>query len=121
MKKALITGGAGFMGSHIAAHLLARGYRVDLVDNFSRGARDETIERLASQPGVALRAADLRDGSSLGALPADYTHVYHLAAIIGVQGPAARLDAKAREAALPRLLDAASRLSARLGWADEHA
>jgi IclR family acetate operon transcriptional repressor len=44
-----------------------------------------------------------------------------LAAIIGVQGPAARLDAKAREAALPRLLDAASRLSARLGWADEHA
>jgi nucleoside-diphosphate-sugar epimerase len=84
VKKALVTGGAGFMGYHLGTHLQSRGHHVDLLDNFSRGPRDEALERLARKPGVTLRPADLRDPESTRGLPDDYTHVYHLAAIIGV-------------------------------------
>jgi nucleoside-diphosphate-sugar epimerase len=40
MSVALITGGAGFIGSHLAARLLELGHEVHLADNFQRGARD---------------------------------------------------------------------------------
>ena len=39
--RALITGGAGFIGAHLARRLLADGFKVDLLDDFSRGRRDE--------------------------------------------------------------------------------
>lgn len=88
--KALITGGAGFVGTHLARHLVGHGYEVVLVDNFSRGVRDEDLERLAGEAEVSLLEADLLDAASIAELPDDCDQIYHLAAIIGVQHVLAR-------------------------------
>lgn len=85
MRKALITGGAGFIGFHLATHMRAHGYQVDLVDSHARGARDAAYEAFAGESGVRVRAADLRDPQALAGLDRDYTHVIHMAAIIGVE------------------------------------
>jgi nucleoside-diphosphate-sugar epimerase len=83
--KALITGGAGFVGLHLARHLLSRDYEVTLVDNFARGVQDRELAVLASESGATLVTVDLLDSDSLAGLPGDFDQVYHLAAIIGVQ------------------------------------
>lgn len=83
MSRVLITGGAGFIGLHLARRLLAQGREVDLLDNFSRGARDADLEALAAQPGVRLIAADLLS-SDTARLDSDYALIFHFAAIIGV-------------------------------------
>ncbi|CAL9359393.1 NAD-dependent epimerase/dehydratase family protein [Streptomyces sp. enrichment culture] len=79
--KALILGGAGFIGLHLARSLLADGHRVTLVDDFSRG-RDDTD--LASVDAEVLHAdltvpADYRD------IPHGWDQVYLLAAVVGVR------------------------------------
>jgi UDP-glucose 4-epimerase len=84
MKRALVTGGAGFIGLHLARGLVARGFEVDLLDNFSRGSQDADLRELAARPGVRLVEADLLVPGALGALRDDYAYVFHLAAIIGV-------------------------------------
>lgn len=84
MKRVVITGGAGFMGFALGRHLHAGGADVTLVDDFSRGARDPALEAFAREPRVRVVAADLRERGALAALPHDATHVFHLAAIIGV-------------------------------------
>jgi len=83
MKKVLITGGAGFIGSHLADELLTQGYQVDLLDNFSRGARDRTLEELCNR-GAKTLDRDLLVAEGLAGLPSDYTYIFHFAAIIGV-------------------------------------
>lgn len=88
--KALITGGAGFVGLHLARHLLDRGYEVVLADNFARGVRDHELETFSSKPGVTLVEADLLDAECVAELPDDCDQIYHLAAIIGVQHVLAR-------------------------------
>lgn len=83
--KALITGGAGFIGYHLAKELLGRGYEIVLVDNFSRGVEDKLLKELESNPGLTCIAADLMAMEKVMDLGADYDYIYHLAAIIGVQ------------------------------------
>ena len=85
MKNALITGGAGFIGYHLALRLVQKGYRVDIADNFSRGVRDSFLLHLAKSPEARLFDVDLLDRSSFSELAGDYSVVFHLAAIIGVQ------------------------------------
>jgi nucleoside-diphosphate-sugar epimerase len=85
VSKALITGGAGFIGGHLTRRLLDAGWSVDLVDNMSRGVKDEMMTELESNPAFGLRVADLRDPSSLDGIGTDYTHVFHFAALLGVQ------------------------------------
>lgn len=85
MPKALITGGAGFIGGHLTRRLLDQGWSVDLVDNLSRGVRDEMVTELEAHPSFVLYLADLRDPSSLAGIGTDYTHVFHFAALLGVQ------------------------------------
>ena len=86
MDKILITGGAGFIAYHLAKRLLERGScQIDLLDNFSRGQMDEELRELLSSPRVDFIEGDLCDGSTFRGLSRDYTHVYHLAAIIGVK------------------------------------
>ncbi len=82
--RALITGGAGFIGYHLARNLLERGYQIDLVDNFSRGVKDDSLSELAQHEGVRLIDLDLLDSSQLGTLRRDYDVIFHFAAIIGV-------------------------------------
>jgi nucleoside-diphosphate-sugar epimerase len=83
--KTLISGGAGFLGGHLGAHLLQSGYEVVLVDDFSRGVRDPFLEALAADERCQLVEADLLDPSSTTGLPLDVDVVVHLAAIIGVR------------------------------------
>ena len=84
MSKVLITGGAGFIGTHLARYLVDNGYNVDLVDNFSRGVIDNELRQLSSKPGVALINLDLLKPDLLNKIGDDYKYIYHLAAIIGV-------------------------------------
>ncbi|MBW4718089.1 NAD-dependent epimerase/dehydratase family protein [Saccharothrix obliqua] len=79
--KALILGGAGFIGLHLARRLLADGHEVVIVDDFSRGRDDPDLARLAA-PVVS---ADLTDPAAYAALPDDADHVYLLAAVVGVR------------------------------------
>jgi len=95
--KALITGGAGFLGFALGGHLHDRGAEVHLLDDFSRGSRDPALERFATRPRARVLTGDLRDPASLASLDRDYTHVYHMAAIIGVANVLQRPDAVLRE------------------------
>jgi nucleoside-diphosphate-sugar epimerase len=82
--RVLITGGAGFIGAHLARRLLAEDAQIDLIDDFSRGRRDPDLAVLAEHPAVRCIARDLLAPGSLDDLPSDYDLVFHLAAIVGV-------------------------------------
>lgn len=90
MTKALVTGGAGFIGTHLAARLVGGGYHVDLVDDFSRGSNDETIASLGRTGNVRLIERDLRRPGALDDVDRDYALVAHLAAIVGVANVVSR-------------------------------
>lgn len=73
----VVTGGAGFLGSHLSRALLDRGNRVTVVDNFSTG-RKANVADLAAVPGFELRVGDVTHPDSLEGLT-DVTHIVHLA------------------------------------------
>ncbi len=78
---ALVTGGAGFIGSHLVDCLLERGHRVLCVDNFLLG-KPEHLEPASRNPAFSLHEFDLLDVSALDALFGGHRIdiVYHLAA-----------------------------------------
>ena len=83
MRHALVTGGGGFIGSHLARRLLDDGWSVDLLDDFSRGANDADLRALVERPEVRLVERDLREPGALDGL-GPYELVFHFAAILGV-------------------------------------
>jgi UDP-glucose 4-epimerase len=85
MPKALITGGAGFLGLHLARTLLDRECQVTLVDNFARAVRDSELSAVSGRVGAALVRRNLLDECALDDLAPDYDYVIHLAALLGVQ------------------------------------
>ena len=85
MKKALITGGAGFIGFHLANKLLSNHYKIDLLDNFSRGVNDQYLSALKKDLRVRLIDEDLSSSSVIKELDQNYDYIFHLAAVIGVQ------------------------------------
>jgi len=85
MKKVLITGGAGFIGYHLTTKLLEYDYHIDLIDNFSRGVNDSQLSALVENEKINLIDIDLLQPSAINLLEKDYTYIYHLAAVIGVQ------------------------------------
>ena len=81
----LITGGAGFVGSHLADQLLARGYRVRVLDNLAEQVHGTSITRpdyLAAE--VELVRGDVRDEVAVRKALRGVDAVYHLAAAVGV-------------------------------------
>jgi UDP-glucose 4-epimerase len=86
MGRYLVTGGGGFIGSHIVEELLRRGNHVRVLDNFSTGKR----ENLASAGGLEIIEGDLRDPSALDHAIRNTDYVFHLAAFISV--PESMLD-----------------------------
>ncbi|MBP7669032.1 MAG: NAD-dependent epimerase/dehydratase family protein [Candidatus Eisenbacteria bacterium] len=88
MPQMLITGGAGFIGSHAAVHFAQRGYQVTVLDNLSRGRllkRDDpnalfNWEFLAGKPGIELVRGDVGDASVIGPLAAKADVILHAAA-----------------------------------------
>jgi nucleoside-diphosphate-sugar epimerase len=84
VSRVLITGGAGFIGAHLARRLVADGVDVDLLDDFSRAVRDAELAALAASGRVRILERDLRADGALDDLGDGYAHVFHLAAIVGV-------------------------------------
>jgi len=80
----LITGGAGFIGSHLADALLAAGHRVLVIDNLSTG-RIENINHLLDNPAFHFARADITDGIVMDRLGSQADVIVHLAAAVGVQ------------------------------------
>lgn len=83
MTHALITGGAGFIGSHLAEHLLEQGGEVTIIDNLSTG-RFENIAHLTGDPRFHYAIEDIRHAPVLDRLVSVCDVVYHLAAAVGV-------------------------------------
>jgi UDP-glucose 4-epimerase len=84
MKKVLITGGAGFIGYHLAKRLSA-GAELTLADNFFRGKRDADFEALLQLPNVTLVEGDLTKPENWDALGTGFDEVYHLVGINGTK------------------------------------
>jgi len=84
MKRVLVTGGAGFIGTHLARELLNRDYLVDLLDNFSRGVLDQELKSLSENKNVKIIDGDLLKRETFAALSTEYSYIFHLAAIVGV-------------------------------------
>jgi dTDP-L-rhamnose 4-epimerase len=85
MKQILITGGAGFIGSHLADTLLAAGHRVRALDNLSpqvHGEREGAPDYLSD--GVELVVGDVRDRNAIDRALEGVDVVFHLAAAVGV-------------------------------------
>ncbi len=81
----LVTGGAGFIGSHLAEGLLERGDQVRVYDNFSTGRRENVESLLDRWSGsLELIEADLRDLSTLGKAMEGVEGVFHVAALPSV-------------------------------------
>jgi len=80
--KALITGGAGFIGSHLAELLLAEGHQVLAIDNFATGSKDN-MRTFGTHNNFRFAKLDIRDPSSLQPLMEGIDWVFHMAAVTG--------------------------------------
>jgi UDP-glucose 4-epimerase len=80
----LITGGAGFIGSHLAEHLLGIGEEVVVWDNLSTG-RMQNLRRCLGRPGFQYIIGDFTEDPQFERVVAGVDVVYHLAAAVGVQ------------------------------------
>jgi UDP-glucose 4-epimerase len=82
--KVLITGGAGFIGSHLAERLLAAGHQVTALDDLSTGQM-ANIDHLIGRPGFAHRIGSVTDEPLVGELVDRADATVHLAAAVGVR------------------------------------
>lgn len=82
--RVLITGGAGFIGSHLAEALLAAGHHVTIIDNLSTG-RFENIEHLAHLPEFKFAIDTITNQIVMDRLVSQCDLIFHLAAAVGVK------------------------------------
>ncbi|NNF06453.1 MAG: SDR family oxidoreductase [Candidatus Eisenbacteria bacterium] len=87
-KRILVTGGAGYIGSHVTRLLLEKGYRVRVLDKLAWGG--ESLEEFADNPNFELYQGDIRHVEDLVGSLEDVYGVIHLAGIVG--DPACALD-----------------------------
>jgi UDP-glucose 4-epimerase len=80
--RVLITGGAGFIGSHLADALLAQGDQVTILDNLTTGSK-ANIAHIADQ--ITIHNGDIRDEALVKSLVSDADLVLHMAAALGVK------------------------------------
>jgi UDP-glucose 4-epimerase len=83
MPHALITGGAGFIGSHLSDYLLARDYKVTIIDNLSTG-RFANIAHLEQHPNFRFAIEDIRNLHITDRMVSECDVIFHLAAAVGV-------------------------------------
>ncbi len=79
MDKVIVTGGAGFIGSHVVDALIADGYDVHIVDDLSAGKKE------CINPKATLYIEDIRNAEALGPIFSGARYVFHLAALPRVQ------------------------------------
>jgi UDP-glucuronate 4-epimerase len=116
LKRVLVTGGAGFIGSHLVAALIGRGDEVAIVDSFDP-FYPERLKRRALHPGARLFQVDIRDQAGLHQAFAEAKPeaIVHLAALAGVrpslERPADYMDVNVRGTAC--VLEAAQKADVR--------
>lgn len=130
-RRAAVTGGAGFIGSHLVERLLADGHEVVVIDDFSTG-HAENLRAVATDPRLTVHRADVADQNVMRPLMEGTEWVFHLAGLAeivpsierpidyfraNVTGTASVLEA-ARAAGVRRIVYAAS--SSCYGIADVH-
>lgn len=79
----LVTGGAGFIGSHLVDRLLTEGHRVIVVDNFSTGDR-ANLRAAIGNPRLTVIEGDITDAGTVASLKAEFELIFHLAAAVGL-------------------------------------
>ena len=84
MKHSLVTGGAGFIGSHLVEALLARGDRVSVIDNESTGSV-ENLSAVIDNDRLSYTKGTVADRDLVRDAVAEVDEVYHLAAAVGVE------------------------------------
>lgn len=119
MRKALVTGGSGFIGAYLVRRLVADGWSVSVVDNLARG-RSSRLQSVMDQ--IEWHQADVRDVSAVAEAATGADVIFHLAAVngtenfykhpdlvldVGIRGVLAVVDAGAR-ANVPDLVVASS-------------
>jgi UDP-glucose 4-epimerase len=82
--KYLVTGGAGFIGSHLCEYLIAHGHEVWIIDNLSTGSASN-VAHLQANPRLAVVFAELSDRHLMAELVDRVDAVFHLAAAVGVK------------------------------------
>jgi len=81
--KILVTGGAGFIGSHLTDRLVADGHAVTVLDNFSTGTRTN-LSHLENDPRLKIIEGTILDVQLVDKLVSQTEYVFHLAAAVGV-------------------------------------
>jgi UDP-glucose 4-epimerase len=84
MQRVLITGGAGFIGSHLAEKLLDSGMEVSVLDDLSTG-RFANIQHLVGRPGFSFAIDSITNATVLDRLASESDAIVHLAAAVGVK------------------------------------
>jgi UDP-glucose 4-epimerase len=84
MPHCLVTGGAGFIGSHLTERLLELGHEVTVLDDLSTGERDN-LRAVESHPGLRVRIGSITDRVLLSEMLPGVDVIYHLAAAVGVK------------------------------------
>ncbi|MDP6587432.1 MAG: GDP-mannose 4,6-dehydratase, partial [Anaerolineales bacterium] len=79
----IVTGGAGFIGSHLVERLLADGCNVAVLDNFSTGRLDN-LSHVRNHDGLTIHEADITDSELMQGLFAGVDWVFHLAALADI-------------------------------------
>ena len=85
MKRVLITGGAGFMGYHLAQKLEKKLFYIDLIDDLSRGKIDEDFKSLIKKKKVSFYNIDINSNKFFLLKKRNYDYIFHFAAIVGVK------------------------------------
>src|SRR5437016_2085533 len=80
----LVTGGAGYIGSHLVERLLAEGNTVVVLDDFSTGSA-ENLRGVAGDPNLRIIQSRISACAELPQLVASASAIYHLAAAVGVE------------------------------------
>ena len=108
--RVLVTGGAGFIGSHLVERLLSDGYSVSIIDDFSTGNR-ANLKSVAANPALRIIKSKVSECAELSAIVANIQSIYHLAAAVGVElvvkSPIHTIQTNLRET--EAILEAASR------------
>ncbi len=81
--KCIVTGGAGFIGSHITERLLAEGHTITVIDNYSTG-RPENLAHLTGNPNLTIVEARIEDHATIRPLFEGVDWVFHMAALADI-------------------------------------
>ena len=84
MARCLVTGGAGFIGSHLTEQLLQQGHEVTVLDDLSTGQR-ENLADLLNHPRLTFRSGSITDPVLLADAVRGMDQIWHLAAAVGVK------------------------------------